>query len=268
MIVGGLQVRAAQNRRLSTPANLRLAAMLGCVLCLSCFFYAFAGTPLWYLGARMGPLSQSYPQLAFVAGLLACTAVLVVRLGGHKGAIARMVAVAALIAGTAAALISGPFTTSVGQILAALLVLAALALLSRGAERLPRLWLWPPGLVVAVALLAPVASSLRFPQYFALLLVQPTSPYVWVPTAVVTLAWTVIDARPAVGMAIFLGLTAAVRLISAWLTIRDLRSTLPFSGAIRSALLAAAWSFAWELLAGALVLVVLAAWRLRRQAAL
>lgn len=273
MIAGGLQVRAAQNRRLGTAASLRLAAMLGCVLYLSIFFYTFAGMPMLSLGAGLGPQTQSYPQLAFAAGLLASTAVLVVRPGGRKGVIAAIVAVAALITGTAAAVISAPVAPSIAQILAALLVMAALALLARGAERLPRMWLWPPGLVVAVVLLAPAASSLRFPDYF-LLLMPSSTLQVWEGIVFLAFAWIVIDARPAAGVAAFLGLTASVRLISTWLEIGRLGSTMPFSdamrGVMRNAMLASAWSIARELLAAALVLVLalLSSWRIRRQAAL
>lgn len=283
MLVGGLQVRAAQNHRLSTLASLRLAAMLGCVLYLSFEFYSLAGILLWQLGARLGLLTQSYLQLAFAAGLLACTAVVVVRPGGRKGAIAATVAAVAVIAGAAAVVIvSLSAAAGIARVLAELLTLAVLALLSRRGERLPWLWLWLPGLAVAAALLAPVASSLRFPHYFALLLAQPTSLYVWAPVTFLALAWIVIDARPAVGIAIFLGMTAAVRLISTWLTIRQLRFVTVHVGPASSvmmrtpaaqafvsrALLGGAWSLAWKLLATGLVLAVVSSWRLRRQAAL
>jgi len=266
MITGGLRVRAAQNQRLSTPANLRLAATFGCVLYLSAFFSSYAGMGLWYLGARLGPATQSYPQVAFAIGLLACVAVLVVRPGGRKGAIARLVAVAALVAGTAAVVISDPAGAAIVEVVAALLVLALLAILASGGPRLPSLWLWPPGLIVAVALLAPVGSLLRFPQYFALLIIAPLG-YVSIALAAVALAWIIIDARPAVGVAVFLGLTATVRVISAWLTFRILRSALPLIG-LRNAMLAGTWSVAWQLLAAALVLALASAWRLRRQAML
>jgi hypothetical protein len=267
MIVGGLRVRAAQNH-LSTAANLRLAAMLGCLLYLSYSLYALARLGMWYLGPGMGP-HQPYPQLAFAPGLLACAALLVVRPGGRKGAIAAIVAVAALIAGAATAVIGKPVAGSAVYVLAALLVLAVLALLSRGAQRLPRLWLWPPGLVAAAFLLAPVASFLHFPWYVSLLM-QPSTLDVWYAIAVLAFAWIVIDARPAVGVAIFLGLAASARLTSTgtWVKARRLGSPAPeqFRVLARIALINGAWSFAWELLAAALVLVALSAWRLRRQA--
>jgi hypothetical protein len=273
MIAGGLRVRTAQNRRLSTPANLRLAATFGCVLYLTFAFYSLAATSLWYLDA--GPQGYGYPLLPFAAGLLVAAAVLLVRPGGRKGAVARMVAVAALIAGTAAAVISGPAATIFAQILAALLILAVLALLSRGAERLPRLWLWPPGLVVAVALLAPVARFVSFPQYYFLLTV-PFHLYLWAAMALPAAAWIVLDARPAIGLAVLLGLSAPVkvittRLITTRLAIRLLALPVPERPAflaMTNATLAGAWSFAWKLLAAAIVLAVLSSWRLRRQAVL
>ena len=267
MIVGGLQVRSAQNRRLSTAANLRLAATLGCVLYLSFFFYRFAGLPLLYLGAGMGPLIQSYPQVAFAAGLLACTVILAVRPGGRKAAIATTVALVALIAGTAAVTISEPVTATMAEILPALLVLAALAAVSRGAERLPRLWLWPPGLVVTVALLALVAGFFRFPDYFNLL---RGDMYIWELTAFLAFVWIIIDARPAVGAAIFLGLTASERLISTWQAYGSLASAVsgPMHGMAGRLILAASWSFAWRLFAAGLMLAVLSSRRLRRHAEL
>lgn len=237
------------------------------MLYLGFFFYRFAGLPLLYLGAGLGPQTQSYPQLAFAAGLLACTVVLVLRPGGRNGAIATIVAAAALIAGTAAVVISEPVTATMAQILPALLVLAALAAVSRGAERLPRLWLWPPGLVVTVALLAPVAGFFRFPNYFNLL---RADTYIWEVTAFLAFVWIIIDARPAVGVAIFLGLTASERLISIYQEYGSLASAMPgaLHGAAGRLLLAAAWSFAWKLFAAGLVLAVLSSRRLRRQAAL
>lgn len=267
MIVAGLQVRAAQNRRLSMAANLRVAAMLGCVLYLSFSFYVVAGLPLWYLGAGLGPRTESYPHLAFAAGLLGCTALLLLRPGGRTGAIATIVAVAALIAGTVSLVIGTPVATTIDLILPAVLVLAVLAVVSHGAERLPRLWLWPPGLVVAVAVLAPVASSLSFAGYSHLLLAPP---YLWETTAFLALAGIVVDARPAIGVAIFLGLAASMTVISTWLAFGPLESAATGAApdAVRNIEQAVAWSFAWKLLAVALVLAVLSARRLRRQAAL
>jgi hypothetical protein len=142
-------------------------------------------------------------------------------------------------------------------------------LLSRGAARLPRLWLWPPGLLVTVVLLAPIASFLRFSQY-DVLLVHPATLYPWDAIAFLAFAWVVIDARPAVGVAIFLGLAASARLITTRLEIRVVGSQAPeqFRVLMRNSLLAGARSFAWELLAAALVLVAVSAWRLRRQVTL
>jgi hypothetical protein len=263
MIVGGLQVRAAQNRRLSTAANLRLAAMLGCFLYVS---YAFTVSTeiLWFQGPGMWRQSYSYPSLAWAAGLLACIVVLGVRPGRRKGAIAAMVAVAALIAGTAAAIISDPVAENVANKLGPVVVLAVLALLSHG-ERLPRVWLWAPGVVVSVIVLGPAAISLFWHDF------SPWQPaaisYMWPAIVFLAFAWIAIDARPAVGVAIFLGLGASARLITAWLEVGRVGSQVheQFRVQIRNSLLAGAWSFAWELLAAALVLVALSAWRLRRQ---
>jgi hypothetical protein len=67
-------------------------------------------------------------------------------------------------------------------------------------------------------------------------------------------------------VAIFLGLTASVTLISTWQAFGSLGSAL--TEAARNLLLAGTWSVVWKLLATALVLAMLSSRRLRRQAAL
>jgi len=242
IIMGGLRVRTAQNSRLSTPANLRLATTLGCLLYLSARSYQLTS-------AAMSPRQpQEYAQLLLAAGLLACTAMLVFRPRGRWRPIATLTAVAALIAGTAAGVSTWPAATNVAQILAPLLVLAAFALLSRGAQRLPALWLWPPGLIVVLNLLLAAAALVRPWQGSAFLLSLAAS-YLWLLMEVLAVVWIVIDARPAVGVAVYLGLVAVTFMASNLLVI-------------------SAWSVAWKFLGVALVVAALSSWRLRRQATL
>jgi hypothetical protein len=263
MIVGGLQVRAAQNRRLSTAANLRLAALLGCFLYV-CYEFTSDAASLWFMGPGMWRQYGSL-LLAPALRLLACTVMFGVRPGGRKGAIATIVAVAALIAGTVAAVVSDPAAGNVAEELGVLIVLAALALLSHG-DRLPRVWLWPAGALVSVPLLGLLVISPGFGHDFAPWL-PSMNLHMWEAVVFLAFAWIVVDARPAVGVAIFLGLAASARLIGIWLEVSSLRSRMmPAQSAVLGhALLGVAWSFAWPLLAAAFVLVALSAWRLRRQ---
>jgi len=266
LILGGLQARAAQNRRLSTRTNLRLATLLGCVIYLCFAAYSLLGMNLWY---------GDFGQPAFAVGVLLAMVLLLARPTGRGITSAgKAVAIAAVIAGTTVAVVAMPKNViTLLLIPEVLLVLAALALLSHGTERLPRLWLWLPGLMVAIAALAPLARALSFPQYVNLLVPSP-SWYVWAAIGAAAAAWIRVDARPAVGVAAFLGLEAATRLINAW------TSTLVTPPATWSARVASAWdsmlayrmdmiwSFAWKLFAVALALAVLSAWPLRRQAML
>jgi hypothetical protein len=239
LIAGGLRVRAAQNRRLGAAASLRLAALLGVAVWLgtiSASFLAFA-FPYWTEpGAAVFPPSPiRYPVLA---GLLTLAAVAAAWLA------CRVVVVAAALAAAAAwvpALVHGWRSPETLEALLLVAALAALAALVTGSERPPRAWLCWVG--VAACLLQDTGGG-------RLLTVRPELEVAAVIAAVL---WMVIDTRPAMAVAIAAGLSGAASY--GYSLVAHPQATLwraPFLARL-------------ALLAG---LAMLAAWRLRRQAAL
>jgi hypothetical protein len=237
MLIGGLRVRAGQQRRLSTPANLRLAGLLGVALAL-----------LWLTGNNLGTAimfwTHVYPAATpaglgyqAAASLLALAAVLAAWFAPWP------VVAAPALAGAALWVYSGDRVMASQP--AGLLVL--LVILTAGRERMPRSWLGLAGLLFAVTLLEQFTAAPRL--YF---LFSPLSFAPWVVLGAVIL-WAVVDARPAVAMAVYL---ASNYLIFTLLGYAGYRAAP-----------AAAWQ--WYLpAAGVAVLGAGALWRLRRQAVL
>ncbi len=235
MIMGGLRVRAGQHRRLTTPANLRLAGLLGVALAL-----------LWLIGNNLGTAIMFWahvypaatPALGWptTASLLALAAVLAAWFAPWP-----VVAAPALAS-------AGLWVYSGDRVMAiqpALLIL--LVVLTAGRERMPRSWLGLAGLIFALTLLQEFTAAPRLYFLYSPLVYAP-----WVVLGVVIL-WAAVDARPAVAMAIYLA--------SNYL-IFTLLGYVGFGGAP-----AAAWE--WYLPAAAVpVLGGCALWRLRRQAVL
>jgi hypothetical protein len=239
LIMGGLRVRAGQHQRLSTPASLRLAGLLGVALAL-----------LWLIGNNLGSAimfwSHVYPAAApgsltyqAAASMLALAAVL-------AAWFAPWPAVAApALAGAALWIYSGDRVVASQP--AGLLIL--LVILTAGRDRMPRSWLGLAGLLFTLTLLEQFTADL--PVYRAdLYTALSFAP--WVVLGAVIL-WATVDARPAVAMTIYLA--------SNYL----LFTLIGYVG--YGAAPAAAWE--WYLpVVGVTVLGACALWRLRRQAAL
>lgn len=237
MIVGGLRVRAGQHRRLGTPANLRLAGLLGVALAL-----------LWLIGQNLSSAimfwAHVYPAATpsglgyqAAASLLALAAVVAAWFAPWP-----VVAVPAL-AGAALWVYSGDRIMASQP--AALLVL--LVILTVGRDRMPRPWLGLAGLLFARTVLeqSTAAPSLYF-------LYTPLVFAPWVVLGAVIL-WAAVDARPAVAMAIYLASNYVIFTLIGY---------AGYGGGP-----AAAWE--WYLpIAGVAVLGTCALWRLRRQAVL
>lgn len=237
MLIGGLRVRAGQQQRLSTPANLRLAGLLGVALAL-----------LWLIGSNLGTVimfwTHVYPAATpaglgyqAAASLLALAAVLAAWFAPWP------VVAAPALAGAALWVYTGDRVMASQP--AGLLIL--LVILTAGRDRMPRSWLGLAGLLFTFTVLeqATAAPGLYF-------LFAPLSFAPWVVLGAVIL-WAAVDARPAVAMAIYL---ASNYLIF---------SLLGYAG--YGAAPAAAWE--WYLpAAGVTVLGSCALWRLRRQAVL
>ena len=237
MLIGGLRVRAGQHRRLSTPANLRLAGLLGVALAL-----------LWLIGNNLGSAimfwTHVYPaatpaDLGYqaAASLLALAAVVAAWFAPWP------VVAGPAVAGAALWVYSGDRVMASQP--AGLLLL--LVILTAGRERMPRSWLGLAGLLLAFTLLQQSTAAPRLYFLFALLSYAP-----WVVLGAVIL-WAAVDARPAVAMAIYLASNYLIFTL------------IGYAG--YGAAPAAAWE--WYLPAvGVAVLGSCALWRLRRQAVL
>jgi hypothetical protein len=232
LILGGLRARAALNKRNTTGANLRLAALVGVIAYLA----FIAGTILGVLltAAEHGDLDpgSSMPfgwPLVVVTALIAATCVLawVSR--------RRVIVLAAALPTAGAIALTGPWSPgALGFPVTELAALAALIALV-GARRPDSRWLWLIGLITVVRLLPDLDTySLAAVLLLALVLVS--------------LAWLIVDARPAIALVVFA--------LGFWLpvVIDNLGSGLGISAGL-------------PLLVIAAPILTAAIWRLRRQSA-
>lgn len=266
LLLGGLRARGGLDQRVGTRANLRMAALLGCAVYLTFTALNYASYGLVpVFGQGRGSFGHGvglwWPPLIAASVILA--AGLLPWFAGRK-----VVALgAALAAGTAAVaftLWTRPvllMSTSPNlQILGVLAPLAAIVLLSGGRQRPPRLWLWLPGLVMALALIPQIVSFVDQTNWPG----PPPDPYLfWLLPLAVVVAWFAVDARPAVALAVYFGLWSSQSLIDYWqFHVWD----LSFVGQLEWSTNPWAGSPMW--IAAVLALTVLALWRVRRQAVL
>jgi hypothetical protein len=244
LITGGLRVRAGQDQRLTTRANLRLAALLGVALSL-----------IWVTASELAVLAEirAYAFSHNPAGT--ALTYLVLALATVAAAwFAPWWATAPLALATA-----GFWLAWNGYLVMALqpvLLLVLLAALARGQDRLPRSWLVLAGAVFVVSALQGLASEpgLAFFQ----------TPVGLVPAGLATLAawtvfglvvlWAVVDARPVLAMAVYL--------VSNYLI-----TTLLGYAAGWGVVPIASWQV-WLPAAAAAALALGGTWRVRRQALL
>jgi hypothetical protein len=146
LAVGALRARAAQNRRLSTAANLRIAVMAGVSFSLVLIAAGYMAT--WVIDP--GPLRYQWRIMAL--GLLIVAAVLPVWLAPRL--VAAWSALAAAVPIYLLARIEVPFWTFISL----MVCIAAIVLLVPRSARPPRAWLWLIG-SVAVAVIASVYGS-------------------------------------------------------------------------------------------------------------
>jgi hypothetical protein len=133
------------------------------------------------------------------------------------------------------------------QTVAVLLSLAALAVLAVAAGRPPRLWLWLVGPAAAAPVLAQLPDAIPSATFLVSAL-----PWATMFLVAVSIAWIGADARPAMGLAVYLAL----------LGLPNLAAVVDIGGGLQMALAELPW------LELAIVLAVPALWRLRRQAVL
>jgi hypothetical protein len=179
LAVGGLRARAAQNRRISTAANLRIAVMAGVSFSLVLIAVGYLAT--WVIDP--GPLRYEWRIMAL--GLLIVADVLPVWLAPRL--VAALSALAAAVPIYLLARIEAPFWTFISL----MVCVAAIVLLMPHSARPPRAWLWLIG-SVAVAVMAFVDGSAGWLVFAPL-----------IALCVVSVAWIAVDARLAVAVATF-----------------------------------------------------------------
>ncbi len=190
LVMGGLRVRAAQNHRLGTATNLRLAALLGVALWLA-------------LNCALG-ISRSFspsghavtgqPGFQWLVWPLVLVAVVLVWFAP------RAVALAVPLVAAAASVVAWPPSQKLLEFTLALLALAALSL---GRERPPRSWLW---------WLAAFAAWAAHP-FAAGFVSRQVLGAAWVAlifaVLIALVLWIVVDARPAIALAVVIVLLGA-----------------------------------------------------------
>jgi len=189
LVMGGLRVRAAQDQRLTTAANLRLAAQLGAVLTLLTLV-AGSLTPIFLIWVHAYTLSTGVAQSS-VCGLLGLAVVVAAWFGSRS-------VVAVLAAATAAAAAWGYWGSDKALAILPAGLLIMLAVLVCLGERLPRSWLWLAGAWFGWNVLQAftVLEPLRFLY----------NPLAFVPLIILGLVvlWAFVDARPAMAMAVYI----------------------------------------------------------------
>ena len=238
LIIGGLRVRATQDQRLTTAANLRLAAQLGAALTLLTLIAGnlTSAILIWaHIYSR-----NSGNGLWSVYGLLGLATVV-------AAWFAPRLVVAVLAAATAAAAVSVYWGS--GKALAILPVglLIMLAVLACLGERLPRSWLWL------------AAAWFGWQRAGGVHCARAAAHRFYVPLAVVPLIilglvvlWAFVDARPAMAMAIYIACICVVY---------QLLSSVSYGWAVVSP-----GPGLFIFVAAAVVLASGSFWRLRRQA--
>jgi hypothetical protein len=155
LVLSGLRLRAEQDHRLSLPANLRLATMLGIAL-----FLAFNSAPM-LIETQVGSSAATTSSVEWASVLVGPIPMAVVVAAFY---IRRRQAVLTLTMMSLTAIVTAAvIDASIAEVsaLTAVLVLA-FAALAIGRDRMPRSWLWVVGVAVGHAylwIIAPGALS-------------------------------------------------------------------------------------------------------------
>jgi len=232
LIAGGFRARAAQPRQFTTAGNLRAAVLAGIAAYLAFSAAVSASVYLSVWAVNWQPEALSGWQFAAITLPLVPSAVIWLSRR-------RLIVLAAALPAVAATCYAGPWQGIViGSTVGRLAFLAALVALAGYAERPGWRWSWPLGLFAIAPLPLAVAGRLS-----GLYLLVPL-----LALSIASIAWIVIDARPAIAMAVFL-----------------LAIQLP----VTIGLLAAGAGFQLSTLFALIVIAMtaVAVWRLRRQSA-
>jgi hypothetical protein len=238
LVMGGLRVRAAQDQRLTTAANLRLAAQLGAALTLLLLVAnSLANVTLIWVHIY-APYSRA--GYLFASGLLGLAAVVAAWFAPRP-----VVVPLAAAAAAAPAYVSWAGVRAMAIVPVVLMIMLAM-LVSLG-ERMPRSWLWLAGALFAANVLLPLTPLGLLFLYSPLVLVP------WVILGIVA-GWAFLDARPAMAVAIYIACTYLVS---------PVLGSIGYGGGLSA--------LSWPMLGYAIVAAVVASgsfWRLRRQAVL
>ena len=201
LILGGLRVRAGQNRRLTTATNLRLAVLFGVALWLA----QRIGDDLGFAALqRLHSIPAGRTGYLLFSALVLLAAVVAAWLAPRPVVVAICLAAAAVSAYPW----QGPWS-----LLGQPAMLAALALLVLGQERMPRSWLWLFGIVIAGQILTLLISFGYHGRFFLSGTLLNNLPLVLVAAVVL---WAVVDARPAIAVGICVALGRAIPLATGW----------------------------------------------------
>jgi hypothetical protein len=269
LVVGGLSARAALNRRNATPANLRVAVLVGVAAYLAfavagrvgaLVFAAGRGDRIrWASPGLFGSLLDvhgqqpqrnrviRYQAFQFHVGVEAVAALIIVTLVlawlSRSPAIVLAGALPA-VAGLAVVSPWQPYASTFGSTVMELACLAVLIAVV-GKERPGRRWLWLIGAVVLAGLL----TASRLPATGPAAAMGGLVLSLLLTLAVVSIALVAIDARPAIAMAVFLlAIWLAAAIGNLGLGTAAFSSGLPYLGICA-------------------VVTAAAVWRLRRQSA-
>jgi hypothetical protein len=234
LLAGGLKARAAQNKRLTTAGNLRVAVMVGVALYLSVWVASYVNSAAIDLAVKsQSAIRWSAWPAVLTAVPIAATVVLAwtaPRLVVLAGALPAAAAVCYFV------LVRGQL---LGPAVFQLAALVGLVALTPRTTRPSRRWLWLLGAITAAVLLPALGTGYGYLGYFERLTL--------LAIAVVSFVWIGIDARLTLAVVTYFTLTVMQLEI------------LPFA-------LGPGLSWLFPLLIAAAI-AVLALWLLRRQSA-
>jgi hypothetical protein len=201
LILGGLRVRAGQNRRLTTATNLRLAVLFGVALWLS----ERISDDLGFAALRwMGSVPAGRSGYLLFSALVLLAAVVAAWLAPRPVVVAICLAAAAVCAYPW----QGPWS-----LLGQPAMLGVLGMLALGKERMPRSWLGLFGIVLAGQILTLLINFGYHGRFFLSGTPLNNLPLVLVAAVVM---WAVVDARPAIAVGICVALGRAIPFVTGW----------------------------------------------------
>lgn len=190
LVVGGLRARAALNQGLTTGANLRVAIVAGAAVYLACTAASDVIFAVFTFTHRHGGWRLAEWPLLLVGALVGLT------VASMWGTRRRAVLIAELLAAAVVVLLVGHGWSVPGWSLPELACLVAVTLFAGRDTRLCLGWLWPAAPVVALMLVQYLMPGVSLSSNLALKAA--------VTLGILSLLWVVVDARPAIAMAVFL----------------------------------------------------------------